>query len=248
MNGLFLIDVINRYRTLKTNKIFSMPIIILMPHSRCNCRCVMCDIWKGNNNVQQLEESDIEKLFLEGTRMGATPVTHGIALPHLRLSGLMQAEMVIVRGRKGIHIKFKDPLTNFEEAEQDVHAIFFLVSPKKDPTQHLRILAQIAGRVEEETFESEWRDAKDEQEIKEALLHEDRCLSIIVSKKTAASDLINKALKDIRFPDGCLVAMLRRKGQTIIPKGSTVILEGDRLTIIGDPKSMDEIKKEFEEV
>ncbi len=192
--------------------------------------------------------SDIEKLFLEGTRMGATPVTHGIALPHLRLSGLKQAEMVIVRGRKGVHIKFKDPLTDFEEAEQDVHAIFFLVSPKKDPTQHLRILAQIAGRVEEETFESEWREAKDEQEIKEALLHEDRCLSIIVSKKTAASNLINKALKDIRLPEGCLVAMLRRQGQTIIPKGSTVILEGDRLTVIGDPKSMAEFKKEFEGV
>ena len=42
--------------------------------------------------------------------------------------------------------------------------------------------------------------------------------------------------------------MLRRQGQTIIPKGSTVILEGDRLTIIGDPKSMAEIKKEFERV
>ncbi len=34
-----------------------------MPHSRCNCRCVMCDIWKGNNNVKQLEENDVEKLL-----------------------------------------------------------------------------------------------------------------------------------------------------------------------------------------
>ncbi|MGB5287009.1 MAG: radical SAM protein [Ignavibacteriaceae bacterium] len=34
-----------------------------MPHSRCNCRCVMCDIWKGNNNVQQLDESNVEKLL-----------------------------------------------------------------------------------------------------------------------------------------------------------------------------------------
>lgn len=34
-----------------------------MPHSRCNCRCVMCDIWKGNNKVQQLEESDVKKML-----------------------------------------------------------------------------------------------------------------------------------------------------------------------------------------
>jgi amino acid transporter/mannitol/fructose-specific phosphotransferase system IIA component (Ntr-type) len=190
--------------------------------------------------------AEIEKQFLEGTRMGATPVTHDIALPHLRLNGLKQAEMVIVRGREGIHIKFKNPLTDFEEDEQDVHAVYFLVSPQADPTQHLRILAQIAGRVEEESFESEWREAKDEQEIKEALLHEDRCLSIVISKETAIKDLINKPLKDIRFPEGCLVAMLRREGQTIIPKGSTVILEGDRLTIIGDPKSMAEFKKDYE--
>jgi Trk K+ transport system NAD-binding subunit len=122
-----------------------------------------------------------------------------------------------------------------------------LVSPEADPTQHLRILAQIAGRVEEESFESEWRDAKDEQEIKEALIHEDRCLSIVVSNETATRDLINKPLMEIRFPDGCLVAMLRREGQTIIPKGSTVILAGDRLTIIGDPKSMAEFKKEYED-
>jgi len=192
--------------------------------------------------------AEIEKQFLEGTRMGATPVTHGIALPHLRLNGLKQAEMVIVRGKEGIHIKFKNPLTDFEEDEQDIHAVYFLVSPETDPTQHLRILAQIAGRVEEETFESEWWQATDEQEIKEALLHEDRCLSIVVSKETATKNLINKPLKEIHFPDGCLVAMLRREGQTIIPKGSTVILEEDRLTILGDPRSMAEFKKEYEGV
>ena len=127
-----------------------------------------------------------------------------------------------------------------------MHAVYFLVSPQADPTQHLRILAQIAGRVEEESFESEWREAKDEQEIKEALLHEDRCLSIVISKETETKGLINRPLKEINFPEGCLVAILRREGQTIIPKGSTVILEDDRLTIIGDPKSMAEFKKEYE--
>jgi NhaP-type Na+/H+ and K+/H+ antiporter len=153
--------------------------------------------------------------------------------------------MVIVRGINGIHIKFKNPLTDYKEDEQDVYAVYFLVSPEKDPTQHLRILAQIAGRVEEETFEKKWLEAQDEQELKEALLHEDRCLSIVAAYNTTASKLIDKSLKDIRFGDGCLVAMLRRQGQTIIPKGSTVILEGDRLTIIGDPKSMASLKKEY---
>ena len=39
--------------------------------------------------------------------------------------------------------------------------------------------------------------------------------------------------------------MVRRSGQTLIPKGSTVLMEGDRLTIIGDPKGMIELKKQY---
>jgi amino acid transporter/mannitol/fructose-specific phosphotransferase system IIA component (Ntr-type) len=196
--------------------------------------------------VQHTAE-EIKKQFLEGTRMGATPVTHGIALPHLRLAGLQQAEMVLVRANNGVHMKFKNPLTDFDEEEQDVKAIFFLVSPEKDPTQHLRILAQIAGRVDEESFEEEWKSAKDDQEIKEALIHEDRCLSLVVDREAHTSLLLNKQLKEIKFPEDCLVAMVRRSGQTIIPKGNTVLMEGDRLTIIGNPKGMAELKKQFPE-
>jgi len=53
-----------RYRSLQTHKISSMPIVILMPHSACNCRCVMCDIWKDNKNLKQLTESDIKDLLI----------------------------------------------------------------------------------------------------------------------------------------------------------------------------------------
>jgi APA family basic amino acid/polyamine antiporter len=195
----------------------------------------------------KITSSQISKQFVEGTRFGATPVIHGIALPHLRLEGLLQAEIVIVRGKEGIHISFKDPLKDLDhEEEAIVHAIFFLVSPEKDPTQHLRILAQIAGRVEEESFEEEWMNAKDDQDLKEALLHEDRCLSLFVDKESASNHLIGKTLRESEFPEGCLVAILRRAGETIIPTGKTIIEEGDRLTIIGDPKGMNILKKKYE--
>ncbi len=48
-----------RYRTIRSHIIKVLPVVILMPHSACNCRCLMCDIWKGNQNVKQLTESDI---------------------------------------------------------------------------------------------------------------------------------------------------------------------------------------------
>jgi MoaA/NifB/PqqE/SkfB family radical SAM enzyme len=63
MNIQSIYKTFNRYKTLHTDKISSLPIVILMPHSACNCRCVMCDIWKGNQNLKQLTEDDISGLL-----------------------------------------------------------------------------------------------------------------------------------------------------------------------------------------
>ena len=52
-----------RYRTLQTHRITALPVVILMPHSACNCRCVMCDIWKDNQRLKQLTEKDISGLL-----------------------------------------------------------------------------------------------------------------------------------------------------------------------------------------
>ena len=84
MKHIFSSEIIRHFATLKTHKIYSMPIVILMPHSRCNCRCVMCDIWKGNNNIQQLEESDILELMDSLKRLNTKCVvmSGGEALMH----------------------------------------------------------------------------------------------------------------------------------------------------------------------
>ena len=58
-----LLHTYKRYRTLQTHTVSALPLVILMPHSACNCRCAMCDIWKGNKNLQQLKEEDIRGLL-----------------------------------------------------------------------------------------------------------------------------------------------------------------------------------------
>jgi MoaA/NifB/PqqE/SkfB family radical SAM enzyme len=63
MSVLPLIHTYRRYRTLQTDIISALPIVVLMPHSACNCKCVMCDIWKGNHHLRQLTEKDVEGLL-----------------------------------------------------------------------------------------------------------------------------------------------------------------------------------------
>jgi len=69
-----LYHTFQRYRTLHTHKIFALPVVILMPHSACNCRCVMCDIWKDNKNAKQLTEKDIESLLSSLKKFGTQEV------------------------------------------------------------------------------------------------------------------------------------------------------------------------------
>ena len=190
-----------------------------------------------------LSKHEIIKRVMEGTRIGATPVTHGVALPHFRCGGIEHSILVLIRAKHGIDIPIFNPLTYKEEDVQRVAAVFFLVSPEKDPTQHLRILAQIAGRVDDESFSIEWNNAKDEQELKEALIHDDNFQALQILKGKRTELFINKELKEIKFPSGCLVALLQRGGEILVPKGNTQIHEGDRITVIGDPESMKELHK-----
>jgi len=66
-----------------------------MPHSACNCRCVMCDIWKNNRHAQQLNEEDISGLLGALKRFGTRQVvmSGGEALLHgnfFRLCALLK--------------------------------------------------------------------------------------------------------------------------------------------------------------
>ena len=63
-----------RYRSLRTDRISVLPIVILMPHSACNCRCVMCDIWKDNKNLKQLTENDIKDLLVSLKKLGTQQI------------------------------------------------------------------------------------------------------------------------------------------------------------------------------
>ena len=190
------------------------------------------------------EASALRRAFLEGTRIGATPVTHGVALPHMKIMGLEHPAMVLVRSHSGIHITSNDPITDHVQ-EQQVHALFFLVSNEDNPGQHLRILAQIAGRVDDDGFAEEWLAAGDEQDLQEVVLRDDRFLILPVRITTGAKGLIDRRIRDIWLPKGALIALVRRDGNVSVPDGSTEVFEGDRLTIIGSPASLEEIRRRY---
>ena len=55
------VDAALRRLSLSTHRIYALPVLVLMPFGGCNCRCGMCDIWKGNEERTQLTRSDVEE-------------------------------------------------------------------------------------------------------------------------------------------------------------------------------------------
>jgi amino acid transporter/mannitol/fructose-specific phosphotransferase system IIA component (Ntr-type) len=199
--------------------------------------------WLADRVSHSREE--IAMQFMEGTRLGATPVTHGVALPHLRIDGLDQPLMVLVRCKPGVHIMFNNPLTDHEaEDEAIVTAIFFLISPQESAGQHLRILAEIAGRVDDETFADDWDSAEDDVGIRNALLRSDRYLTLLVRQDNPNAFMIGLPIRDIPT-SGCLITWLRRGEEVFIPHGSTIIEENDKLTVIGEPADIHQFSERF---
>ena len=205
---------------------------------------IVRDVSRLLSNFVPLSFDQLNSTFMEGTVVGITPVAHGVALPHLRVDGLSEMQLVMVRSKPGVHIKFNNPATDSEE-EQTLHAIFFFLSPLDNPTQHLRMLAQVARHVETDTFFEDWVHAEDEQQLKEAIIHNERFHSIYLHKDSPTESLIGKELREVKMPVGSLVALIRREEEIIVPRGSTVLKENDRLTVIGEPSSIRKFHKEY---
>ncbi len=181
---------------------------------------------------------ELEHSIDMGLRGGGAPVARGAALLHARLPVLEESALVVVRCRSGVSVPERMGEVARQAREQPVHAVFVLVSGENDPGRHLRILAQLAGRVEDESFLGDWLAATHEQEVKETLLRDDRYLSVYLAHGGQADRWIGRPLHELDIPAGVLVALIRRSGQSIVPQWRTVLKDGDRLTILGDPAEL----------
>ncbi len=80
--------------------IHSLPVLVLCPHARCNCRCVMCDIWKDTSQSEMAAEdlerhlADIKALSVEWVVFsGGEPLMHSDLF---RLSDMLRSRNIRV--------------------------------------------------------------------------------------------------------------------------------------------------------
>ena len=190
----------------------------------------------------------IVDLFHDESSEGILPVGNRTGLKHIRIDSDIETEIVLVRIKGGIRIDDENVANVVETDDSDddvLHALIYLISSSKKSGQHLRILAHLAEMIDSVDFVARWRDARDEAELREILLRDERFINLTIYAKGNTGNLINKKVKDLELPGESLITIIKRSGQIIFPHGNTVLKQDDELSIIGEKEDIEELKSQF---
>ena len=106
----------------------SLPILILYPHNRCNCRCIMCDIWKLDSKREispeelQSHLSDILALHVKRVVFsGGEPLMHSdlfrlaeILRDHDIRTTMLSTGILLERHAKNVATHFDDVIISLD--------------------------------------------------------------------------------------------------------------------------------------
>ena len=83
-------EIARRARGRRSGRLESLPILALSVHSACNCRCVMCDIWKANAEKREISSDDLSRHIdaIRSLRVQRVMLTGGEPLLHRNLWAL----------------------------------------------------------------------------------------------------------------------------------------------------------------
>ena len=86
-------EIARRARSRVSGHLESLPILALSVHSACNCRCVMCDIWKANSEKREISSADLARHAesIRALRVQRVMLTGGEPLLHRNLWALCTA-------------------------------------------------------------------------------------------------------------------------------------------------------------
>jgi hypothetical protein len=133
-----------------------------------------------------------------------------------------------------------------DEPAPEPVAAFFVIGSEHDPGQQLRFLAELDARVNREGFVERWLAADNEADLKEALLHDDRQLALVLNEHGPTRELVDTTAAELDLPPGTLITLVARDGRAIVPDGDTRLRAGDRITIVGDPDSITEMRNRYQ--
>lgn len=192
-----------------------------------------------------LAQDEFVEKFYQAHGRDTIPIGNGVAINHTRVNKDISPEMVLVRISEEILVSTEgfDILDEQETGTTEkLRTIFFLVSSSEQSGQHLRILAHLAEMINSKHFVERWKKAKNESDLKEVLLRDERFINMKVESGQPMENVIGKQIKEIDLPGESLIAIIKRNGAIKIPHGNTIIEANDELSIIGQKEDIRQLR------
>lgn len=189
-----------------------------------------------------ISKESLIDMFSQDSDDNIIAVGNATALKHVRINNDMDTEVALIRLQKGLDTE------SIKNEDNKIHCLIYLVSSTEKSGQHLRILAHLAEMIDIHDFKKRWLEAKDEAELREILLRDERFINITLKKGSKSEKIIGKQVKELdeMLPGESLITIIKRDGDLIFPHGNTELKENDELSIIGEKEDIDEIKKRSE--
>lgn len=187
----------------------------------------------------------IYSLFLEDYREGIIPVGNACAIKHVRVEEDVDTEVALIRIKDGLPFDSVNLESNQKDLDEELNSLIYLMSSSEQSGQHLRILAHLAEMIDVIDFKERWLNAKDEAELREILLRDERFINMTISDDDPTKEMIDKRVKDISLPGSTLITVVKRGEKIIYAHGKTEIKEGDRLSLIGEKSDINEVREKY---
>lgn len=105
---------------------------------------------------------DIFDLFIARERLGSTAMGKGVAIPHVRCAEIKQPMAVL--------LQLAEPVDYDAPDNKPVDVFFALLVPDEAENEHLKILSQTAGMLNNPAFCTKLRQAQSQQALYQQVL------------------------------------------------------------------------------
>lgn len=180
-------------------------------------------------------ERQLLKEHLSDLGKNFAKLKEGVFFKYVSIDEIQVPEMISVQAPDGVSIELAGET-------ETAYAIIFLVTPANRPLLHMRIIGHMAELIEADEFLQRWNSAKNEKEIRSVLLTDERFISVRLTEHTPSEAWIRKKIMDVDLPGECLITIVERDNEIIIPKGKTMLKSGDILSILGYPDDIQDLK------
>ena len=164
------------------------------------------------------------------------PVGEGVYLSITTRQDLTQPELIGCRFGREASLDLSEAIALGDDQDlDDAHTLLFLVSPERPVGLDLRLAGHLAEVVQSDYFTERWLQAPDDKALNAILMRDDHFYHGPIETLPFLVEQLGRPVGELDLPPSCILAIVERDGELIIPTPDVKLLAFDGVAIIGDP-------------